>query len=116
MHMHSCRMQKSMGVGVKVLGTFVPGSKSSREQKFHGMELSLPGAKVLRRLEETAVSEGMTGKRSVQYKSRGCSITGGGWVSGWRSVRYKSRGCSVRGGGWVSGWRPDSVHSDFGAL
>jgi len=29
-------------------GTFVPGSESSRERKFHPMELSFPGAKVLR--------------------------------------------------------------------
>jgi len=40
--------QKSLGVGAKVLGTFVHGSESSRERKFHTMVLSLPGAKVLR--------------------------------------------------------------------
>jgi len=32
----------------KFQGARVPGSESSKERKFHGMELSLPGAKVLR--------------------------------------------------------------------
>ena len=65
--MNECCDRKSLGVGAKVLGTFVPGSESSRERmllgakalgnvkcessrerKFHTMVLSLSGAKVLR--------------------------------------------------------------------
>ena len=35
-------------VSQTVTGTFAPKNFRSREQKYHGMELSLPGAEVLR--------------------------------------------------------------------
>ena len=61
--MNECRERKSLGVGAKVLRTFILGSENSWERKFQGakvlgtfqrpkvpgfLELSLPGAKVLR--------------------------------------------------------------------
>ena len=42
--MNECRERKSLGVGAKVLRTFVLRSESSRERKF--LELSFLGANV----------------------------------------------------------------------
>jgi len=65
--MNKCRDRKSLGVGAKVLGTFVPGSESSLERKF--LELSLPGAKV-------PVSESSWEQKFLELSLPGAKVPG----------------------------------------